>query len=65
MWSIIGGVVQVIAGWLGWQSKRQERFNAPDMVQNKQAATDLTEKEKIESDVAKNDLDAERKDMAE
>ncbi len=61
--SLISGAVSAVANWLGLQKAKQERYNAPDMVKNKQAATDLAEKEKIEKDLG--NLDQERKDMAE
>lgn len=66
MFSILGilsSAVSAMAGWLGLQKAKQERYNAPDMVSNKQAAIDLAEKEKIEKDLG--NLEQERKDMAE
>ncbi len=63
IFGIISGVISAVAGWLGLQKAKQDRYNAPDMVQNKQAATDLAEKEKIEKDIG--NLDQERKDMSE
>lgn len=68
----MGSILQIIANALGFgqwfaklQSQKQERYNAPDMVQNKRAEQDLKEKEKIQRDAESDNLDELRKDVAE
>jgi hypothetical protein len=55
MWSLISGLFSILGGWLGLQKGKQDRLNAPDMVQNKQAQDDQIERDRIESAVDKGD----------
>lgn len=51
----LSSILGIVSGWLGWQSKRQERLNAPDIVANKDAQRDRDEKERVQSAVEKSD----------
>lgn len=70
---IVAAIAQffgALGSWFGFQSKQQDRFNAPDVVASKDAGRDLAEKEKIQTAVEKSDKagkvsDEERKLYAE
>ena len=67
--ALVSSAFSAIGSWFGLQNKQQERYNAPDMTANKDAARDQAEKEKLQADIAKanktKNLDQERKDFAE
>ena len=61
----IGQGLRAIAEVFGWASKRSDLNNTPAMVANAVAKTRQEIADKVNADISKGDLDAERKDAAE
>lgn len=57
-------IVNGIADWIGWQRKRQDLINTPQMQANASAAQDQKVMDDARSDVASKNADQIRKDLS-
>lgn len=65
MWETIGAIFQTIGAALGLVAQKDAQKNAADVKAAQEAQDAEDEKGRIEGDVAKGDLNAIQKDVAE
>lgn len=61
----LSSLLHLLAETMGFVNKRTDLKNAPDVREAKVAQDEVDRKNKIESDVAKKNLEETRKDIAE
>jgi len=65
IWGFLTGILNAVSSVFGFLKQRDAESNSPAMIQNKEDLNVQSEKDKVNTDLQKNDINELGKDIAE